>query len=221
MVVVRKKNGKVRICIDPRDLNEAILREHHPMNSIEDIATRLQDSAVYSVLDANSGYYQIKLTERSSELTTFNTPFGRYRYLRLPMGIRCAAEVFQRQMSTALSDIEGVEIVVDDILVHGRNQKEHDERLIKVLERTRKLNLKLNSEKSQISKTEVEYVGHKITPEGLKLTDERISAISNMKVPENIQDLETVLGMVAYVARFIPRLSDLCEPLRAMKKADK
>ena len=220
MVVVLKKNGKVRICIDPCDLNEAILREHHPMNSIEDIATRLQDSAVYSVLDANSGYFQIKLTERSSELTTFNTPFGRYRYLRLPMGIRCAAEVFQRQMSTALSDIEGVEIVVDDILVHGRNQKEHDERLIKVLERARKLNLKLNSEKSQISKTEVEYVGHKITPEGLKLTDERIRAISNMKVPENIQDLETVLGMVAYVAKFIPRLSDLCEPLRAMKKAE-
>ena len=136
------------------------------------------------------------------------------------MGIRCAAEVFQRQMSTVLSDIEGVEIVVDDILVHGRNQKEHDGRLIKVLERARKLNLKLNSEKSQISKTEVEYVGHKITPKGLKLTDERIRAISNMKVPENIQDLEMVLGMVAYVAKFIPRLSDLCEPLRAMKKAE-
>ena len=81
MVVVRKKNSKVRICIDSRDLNEVILREHHLMNSIEDIATRLQDSAVYSVLDTNSGYFQIKLTEKSSELTTFNTPFGRYRYL--------------------------------------------------------------------------------------------------------------------------------------------
>ena len=137
MVVVQKKNGKVRICIDLHDLSEAILREHHPMNSTEDIGTRLQDSVVYSILDANSGYFQIKLTEKSSELTTFNTPCGRYRYLRLPMGIRCAAEVFQRQMSTALSDI-GVEIVVDNILVHARNQKEHDERLIKVLERARK-----------------------------------------------------------------------------------
>ena len=124
-------------------------------------------------------------------------------------GRGCAAEVFQRQMFTALSDIEGVEIVVDDILVHGHNQKEHDERLIKVLERAFKLNLKLNSEKSQILKTEVEYVGHKITPEGLKLIDEWIRAISNMKVPENIQDLEMVLGMVAYVAKFIPRLSDV------------
>ena len=121
MVIVRKKNNRVRICIDPCDLSEAILREHRPMNSIEDIATRLQDSAVYSVLDANSGYFQIKLTEKSFALTTFNTPFGRYRYLRLPMGIRCAAEAFQKQMSTALSDIEGVKIVVDDILVHGHN----------------------------------------------------------------------------------------------------
>ena len=82
------------------------------------------------------------------------------------------------------------------------------------------MNLKLNSEKSEISKTEVEYVGHKITPEGLKLIDEWIRAISNMKVPENIQDLEMVLGMVAYVTKFIPRLSDLCEPLRAMQKAE-
>ena len=193
MVVVQKKNGKVRICIDLRDLNEAILREHHLMNSIEDIATRLQDSAVYSVLGANSGYFQIKLTEKSSRVDDIQHTIWQIRYLRLPMGVRCAAEVFQRQMSTALSNMEGMEIVVDDILVHGRNQKEHDERLIKVLERARKLNLKLNSEKSQISKTEVRYVGHKITPEGLKLTAEWIRVISNMKVPGNIQDLETVL----------------------------
>ncbi len=220
LVVVKKKNNRVRICIDPRDLNKAVLREHYPMNSIEDIATRLRGSTVFSTLDANSGYFQLKLTEKSSDLTTFNTPFGRFKYLRMPMGIKCAAEIFQREMATSLSDLEGVEVVVDDLLVHGRTQKEHDERLTKVLERARKLNLKLSIEKSKISKKEIDYVGHKITAEGLKPTEERVQAISNMKTPENVQELETILGMVAYVSKFIPNVSDLCEPLREVKKAE-
>ena len=121
MVVVRKKNNRVRICTDPSDLNRAILREHHPMSSTDDIATRLQGSKVLSTLDANSGYYQIKLSHKSFPLTTFNTQFGRYKYQRLPMGVKSAAEVFQREMSTAFGDIEGVKIVTDDILVERRN----------------------------------------------------------------------------------------------------
>jgi hypothetical protein len=88
MVCVRKKNGRVRICIDPTDLNKAILREHYPMNSIDDVATRLHGSKYFTTLDASMGYFQIKLAEESSKLTTFNTPFGRYKYLRMPMGIK-------------------------------------------------------------------------------------------------------------------------------------
>lgn len=126
-----------RICINPHNLNKAILREHHPMSSIEDIATLLEGSTVFSTLNANSGYYQIKLSQKSSLLTAFNTPFGRYRYLCMPMGAKCSAEVFQRDMSMVMGDIDGVEIVVDDILVHGKTQSEHDSRLIKVLERAR------------------------------------------------------------------------------------
>ena len=116
MVVVNKKNGRVRTCMDPSDLNKAILREHHPTGSIEDIATRLQGSTVFYTLDANSGYFQIKLSERSSLLTTFNSPLGRHRYLRMPTGAKCSAEVFQREMLMAFVNVDGVEIVVDDIL---------------------------------------------------------------------------------------------------------
>ena len=217
VVVGKKKTDRVRICIDPTDLNKAIRREHFPMNSIDDVATRLTGSKVFSVLDANMGYFQIKLDEKSSELTTFNTPFGRYRYLRMPMGITCASEVFQREMVHQFGEMEGVEIVVDDILVHGRSYEEHNKRLTNVLKKAREINLKLNRKKCKIGVNEVDYVGHKLTTDGLKPTDERVRAIQELPEPTNIHELETVLGMVAYVSKFIPRLSELNAPLRELK----
>ena len=97
MVVARKKNGSVRICLDPRDLNKAIRRPHYPLPTLEDVATRLTDAKVFSVLDAKSGFWQVKLDEESSFLTTFNTPFGRFRWLRMPFGITSAPEEWQRR----------------------------------------------------------------------------------------------------------------------------
>jgi len=220
MVCVRKKNGKVRICIDPTDLNKAIMREHYPMNTIDEVATRLHGSKFFTTLDANMGYYQVKLSEKSSKLTTFNTPFGRYRYLRMPMGARCSSEVFQREMEKHFGTMEGVEIVVDDVLVHAKTLEDHNRRLKAVLEKARSINLKLNKEKCVFAKPEVNYVGHKLTGEGLKPTDERVAAILKMKEPENQSELLTVLGMLSYVAKFIPGLSELNAPLRDLKNQD-
>ena len=191
----------VRICIDPSNLNKAIKREHFPMNSIDDIVTRLHGSKYFSTLDANMGFFQIKLSEKSSYLTTFNSPFGRYRYLRMPMGAKCSSEVFQRAMMTAFEGIEGVEIVVDDILVHGSTMSIHNQRVKQVLDRCREITLKLNRSKCRIGMSEVNYVGHRITGDGLKPTEERVKAIVDMKAPENIKELEAVLGMIAYVAK--------------------
>ena len=221
MVVVSKKdNNRVRICIDPSDLNKAILREHYPMNTIDDIATRLSGSKYFTTLDANMGYFQIKLTDKSSYLTTFNTPFGRFRYLRMPMGASCSADRFQSAMVTAFEGIEGVEVVVDDILIHGKTLKEHNERLQKVLQKCRDINLKLNKRKCHIGLLEVKYVGHKLTVDGIKPTDERVEAIVKMREPRDVKELESVLGMVAYVAKFIPKLSELNAPLRDLKKSE-
>jgi hypothetical protein len=217
MVCVRKKNGRVRIYIDPNDLNRAILREHFSVNSIDDIVTRLHGSRYFSTLDANMGYYQIKLTENSSMLTTFNTPFGRYRYLRMPMGVKCSGEVFQREMVTHFGSMEGVEIEIDDILIHGETLEEHTSRLRKVLDKARKIGLRLNAAKCVLIKPEVDYVGHRLTGEGLKPTQDRVKAIVQMKEPENKSELETVLGMLAYVGKFITCLSQLNAPLRELK----
>ena len=137
MIPVSKSNGEIRVCLDPRELNQAIQRQHYPMPSIEDVTARMPNAKVFSKFDATSGYWQLKLTDESSLLTTFNTPFGRNKYVRLPFGINSAGEIWQRAMIEEFGDIEGVEIVVDDFLIWGENVAQHDERLEKFLNRVR------------------------------------------------------------------------------------
>ena len=152
LVVLEKPNGKVRLCLDPRDLNKANQREHYPiaMKTVEEVAAELSDAKVFSVLDATSGFWHIKLDEISSELLAFNTPFGRYQYLRMPFGINSAPEIFQKRMTQAFEDLSGVKTIADDILVWGRSEAEHNHRLEQVLERSRKVGLKLNRSKMKI-----------------------------------------------------------------------
>ncbi|XP_044163404.1 uncharacterized protein K02A2.6-like [Acropora millepora] len=114
MVAVVKSN-KIRICIDPRDLNKAIQREYFPMMTIEEVVAGMPQAKVFSVLDATSGYWQVKLDEASSKLCTFNTPYGRYRFTRLPFGIKSGPEMFQHRMSELFEDVEGVKAIVDDL----------------------------------------------------------------------------------------------------------
>ncbi|CAC5392126.1 unnamed protein product [Mytilus coruscus] len=125
MVVVRKP-GKLRVCIDPKDLNRAIKREHYHLETIDEIVERLPKASVFSRFDATHGFWQIQLDEDSSKLLTFNTPFGRYRYRRLPFGISSAPEVFSKAVREMFVDLPGVECIVDDILVRGENDEQHE-----------------------------------------------------------------------------------------------
>ena len=129
MLAVKKPNGNVRICIDPKDLNCAIKREHYPMKTIEDVAAKLSNAKYFSKLDAESGFWQIVLDEPSSKLLTFNTPFGRYKFNRQAFGISSSLEVFQRAMSQLVEDLYGVECIVVDILVWEGTIEQHDKRL--------------------------------------------------------------------------------------------
>ena len=166
MVVVHKP-GKLRVCLDPRHLNNAIKREHYPMPTIEDVATRLiKNAKVFTVLDAKNGFWQVALDSKSSFLTTFNTPFGRYRWKRMPFGIRSAPEVWQRKMNELIENLRGVEVIADDFLVCGFGDteeeaiKDHDSNLAAFLRRARQKNLKLNSTKMKLRLTEVPFIGH-------------------------------------------------------------
>lgn len=170
------------------------------------------------MLDACSGYWAIKLTTESSKLTTFNPPFGRYRFLRLPFGLISAQDEFQRQIDETYQGLEGVVAIVDDILVFGAAREEYDRNLHAMLQRSRERGVRLNPEKSVIGATEVSYFGHLLSAEGIKPDPAKVAAIKMMEPPRNRAELETVLGMVNYLAKFAPGLSEINAPLRQMLK---
>lgn len=217
MVVVSKRD-KIRICMDPVDLNGVLQREHYPMKTLEDVASRLAEAKYFSTLDASSGFWQIPLHEESSKLCTMSTPYGRYSFQRMPFGICTAPEIFQRAMHHVLDGLPRVEVVMDDILVWGINKQDHDENLARLLQRCRDVNLKLNLKKCQFCKTEVKYLGHILTTEGIKVDPDRVKAITAIPAPKNVQELRTFLGMITYVSNFVPRLSEHTAVLRDLLK---
>ena len=138
MVVVHKPNGDLRVCLDPTDLNKAIKRPFHPVPTLDDVTSKLSGSRHFSLLDARSGYWQIKLSDESSYLTTFNTPFGHYRYLRMPFGINSAQDVFQHHVDEMYEGLERVTGISDDVLISGKTKKEHLQSLQSAFEQARK-----------------------------------------------------------------------------------
>ena len=158
MVVVPKKDD-VRICVDLTKLNESVRRERHEMPSVEYTLGQLSDARIFSKLDANSGFWQVPLADESALLTTFITPFGRFCFKRLPFGISSAPEHFQRRMSAILEGIDGVLCQMDDILIFGATQSQHDERIREVLKRLQKENVTLNSKKCHIELEEMSILG--------------------------------------------------------------
>ena len=179
------------------------------MRTLDDILPKLADAKFFSILDARSGYWSIKLSEPSSYLTTFNTPYGRYRYLRLPFGLICSQDEFQRKSDEAFEGLEGFAAIVDDILVYGLSKEQHDTNLRNVLLRARSKGVKFNADKAVICTSEVPYFGHILSSKGLKADPEKISAILNMEPPRDRNELQTVLGMITYLSRFAPSLSEI------------
>ena len=219
LVVVQKPTGAVRLCIDPRDLNLAIKRPHYPMKTIDEVASRLQGAKIVSILDATSGFWQLKLDDESSRLCAFNTPIGRYRFTRLPFRVKCAPEIFQRTMDRIAEDLEAVEVIMDDAVVAG-DETTHDERLQKFLDRAAMQGLKLNKEKCKIRQTQVPHVGHLLTSEGLKIDPQKVKGVQEMPAPQTKEDVKCVLGFVQFLSRYLPSLSTVDAPLRELEKAD-
>ena len=170
MVVVPKKDGAIRLCVDLAPLNNNVLREVHPLTKVDDTLAQLSGARVFSKLDANSGFWQIPLARKSQHLTTFITPFGRYCFNKMPFGISSAPEHFQKRMSKILSGLKGVLCLMDDVLVFGRDMKEHDERLTAALNRIKAAGATLNPSKCQFRKSQLKFLGHLLIRMEFKLT---------------------------------------------------
>ncbi|XP_061710675.1 uncharacterized protein K02A2.6-like [Cydia pomonella] len=220
IVVAAKKDGSIRVCLDPRPLNRVVRRARYPLPALGEIATKLQGARYFSKLDARSGFWMVQIDDASADLCTFGTPFGRYQFLRLPYGINCASEVFHSKVRQILEDLEGVESFVDDIIVWGRTLEEHDARLKSLLDRSREVGIKFNKQKCEFRVQKITYLGHTFSHEGMRVDSEKVKAIEKMPSPHDRASLERFLGMVNYLSKFIPNYSEVASPLRALLKKD-
>ena len=225
-MVAAKRGDKLRICLDPKDLNKALRRSPVPMPTIDDIAPKLTKAKVFSVMDAKNGFWQVALDESSSYLTTFWTPMGRYRWCRMPFGLKTASDEFQRRQAQALEGLPGVETIVDDVLIYASGdtldqaENDHDNNLLRLLDRARQKRLVFNASKIRLKLPEVRYCGHIFSAQGIRADPEKVKAITNLSEPKDMKALQRFLGTVNYLARFLPRLSQLCEPLRRLLAKD-
>ena len=211
---------KVRICVDYKRLNQSIKREKFSLPTFEELTGKLAGARKFTKLDAASGFYQIPLAESAQEATTFITPFGRYKYHRLPMGVSLAPEIYQRKMTELLTGLEGVICSMDDVLVYGTKEANHDERLRKVMERIRQSGLKLNKAKCSFRKDEVTFLGHVITGQGIRISPAKVEAVQKLAAPTDVTELWKVLGMITYLTKFMPNAQDVLQPLNVLLQAD-
>ena len=196
------------------------------MPTVDEVLPKLAQAKVFTVLDAKDGFFQVKLDDESSYLTTSWTPFGRYRYLRCPFGISSAPEEYQRRQKEVLKGLEGVNIIADDIICFGSGdskqeaEKDHDKNLIALLNRAKEVNLKLNKERIKFKLPEVRYMGHLLTQNEVRAHPAKIEAILDMPRPEDAKAVQRLLGCVNYLSRYLPKLSKVSAPLRCLTEKD-
>jgi len=220
IVLAKKENGDLRLCIDPKELNKVLVRERYTLPTIEDKLHELSQSKFFSKTDVSSGYWHVELDETSSKLTTFQTCHGRYRWLRLPFGLSVSSEIFQRKLNEALYGLKGVTCVADDIIIHAKTESEHDENWNALINRCYEKGIKLNKKKTQIKVDSLVFMGHQVSKEGLKTDPAKVHAIQNFPTPQNVSQLRSFLGIVNFVSKFIPNLSEIVHPLHNLLKKD-
>ena len=201
-----------------KPLNAEIKRERHVIPTPADVQAQLSGNTIFSVIDMKDAYWHVKLSDSSSYLTTFHTPWGRKRLLRMPFGLSSASEVMQKRNEEIFGDIPGVHIIADDIIIAAPTEQQHHVIFKTVLDRARQKSVRFNKDKIQFKVSTVEYMGNLVTSEGLKPDDKKIDAILNMPQPTDVPTLQRLLGMTKFLSQYIPNESTITAPLRLLLK---
>ena len=221
IVPVPKQDGSIRVCGDFKvTINPFLNVDQYPLPKPSDLMTCLTGGKIFTKLDLTAAYQQMLLDDESSKLVVINTHQGLYRYTRLPFGVASAPAVFQRAMDSILQGMSHVICYIDDILVTGTTVAEHDSNLEEVLKRLQEHGIRLKQEKCSFFKDSVEYLGHRISANGVHTTKEKTQAIIEAPEPKNIQELRSFLGLLNYYAKFIPNLASLLYPLHELLRKD-
>ena len=214
IVPIVKQDGSIRICGDYKlTVNRVADLESYPLPRIDDLLASLGKGQLFSKLDLANAYLQLALDEDSKKFVSISTQKGLYRYNRLPFGVASALAIFQRTMEGLLGDIPNVHVYLDDILVSGSTRREHLLTLEKVLSRLEQAGMRLKESKCRFMLPSVEYLGHHISADGIRPTEEKRRAIVNAPSPQDTTQLKSFLGLVTYYGKFLPHLADVLAPL--------
>lgn len=218
IVVVRKKDGSVRLCVDYRQLNSKTIPDAYPLPRILETFDLLSGSKLFSTLDLASGYYQIAMHPKDQEKTAFTTPFGLFEYTRMPFGLSGAPLTFQRVMNGAMSEylFDFLLVYFDDLLIHSATFDDHLKQLDRVLQRLEETGLKLNLEKCQLFQEEVSYLGHTISAKGVSCQEDKVSAVKDWPTPQTVRELRSFLGFAGYYRRFVRNYAQIAGPLHSV-----
>ncbi|XP_014672251.1 PREDICTED: uncharacterized protein K02A2.6-like [Priapulus caudatus] len=217
LVVVPKPNGDIRVCVDMRQANKAIICERHYIPTVDVVLHEMNNSKVFSKLDVKWGYHQVELNPESRDITTFVTHAGLFRYKRLMFGISAAPEKYQHVLEQVLAGC-GASNISDDIIVHGDTQEEHDKCMLSVLKRLNERGLTLNKDKCKFNLTQIEFMGLLLSTRGVGPTEEKVRAIVDAREPETAAEVRSFLGLVNFSARFIPDFASVSEPMRRLTR---
>ena len=216
VVVAPKPSGDIRLCVDMRRANEAIIRERLPIPTIHEVLESLNGSGVFSKLDLRWGFHQIELDPESRDITAFATHDGIFRYKRLSFGVNAAPETYQHIITQSMAGLQGVANIADDLIVHGRDTEEHDKNLHSVLQRLIEKQLTLNAEKCTFRMTKVVFIGLLLSKHGVGPTEEKVKAVVEASQPQTPSEVRSCLGLVGFSARFIPDFATTADPLRKL-----
>lgn len=214
---------KWRIVVDYRKLNDQSISDRYPIPNINDILDKLGKSQYFTTLDLASGFHQIEVDPKDTEKTAFSVENGHYEFVRMPFGLKNAPSTFQRVMDNVLRGLQHEICIVylDDIILFSTSLQEHIEKLKLVFERLRQSNFKLQLDKCEFLRKEVTYLGHIITPNGIKPNPEKIKAILDYPIPKTPKQLKGFLGLLGYYRKFIRNFAKLTKPLTICLKKDR
>ena len=213
LVVVEKPNGDIRICLDMRQANRTILREKHPVPTVEETLQEISEAKVFSKLDLNTAFHQIELHPDSRDITTFAAQDGLYRYKCLFFGVNMATEEFQQLIWQILKDRPGAHNLHDDVRVVGCNQEEHDETVERVMRKFEGNGLTLNCDKCVIIATSMSYIGEVLTGEELQVADKRVEAIVHAPRPQNQSEVRSFFALCSILRQVYPRVFKNIKPI--------
>ena len=219
VVLVRKKDGSLRMCVDYRKLNKRTVRDAYQLPRIDETFDRMHGSTWFSSLDLQSGYWQVEVKEEDKEKTAFRVgDLGFYECNRMPFGLTNAPATFQRLMEQTLQNLPNVTVFIDDIVIFSSTFEEHLKKLEMVFERLKGAGLKLKPTKCHLFRRKIKYLGHVISSEGIETDPDKTAVIEKWPEPTTVQELRQALGVFGYYRRFIEGYSRIVHPLNELLK---